>query len=207
MKKFTSVLAFAFFSLPLFATIEAPKGFEDPKLLAKVMSGEIVSETLIDTKTEHQTIVRAYFNRVSSDAYIRLATNHHKYPSMFPEVKGVPKSVKINENEFEYTLDVLIQTGPFSFHVYPDFLQVVTPAPDLVSESAIANDVTNYTDVLEFFRQRTRLIPWETGILVEDNLHAKIKKEYIQAAAVKKQILQTFLRYTETLRKELSGNY
>lgn len=201
------VFLFAVASIGAFAA-DPPKGFEDPALLAKVMSGKIVDQVQIDTKTEYKVVLRAYFAKTSPEAYAGIATNHPKYPSMFEEIQSA-ETTKVNaqRTDFEYKMTVLVQYGPFQLQVHPTGRQVFTPGADPRAEGAVAHNITNYQDVLEIASQGTRLIPYDNGMLVEDSIHVKVRKDYppAQAAAIKTQLKKTFTRFLEVFRRELSA--
>src|SRR5688572_27081780 len=63
------------------------RGFEDPGLLDKVMKGDIVVEQVMSTKTEFKTSVRAFFKKVSPEAYTDLFTAHKKWIGLLSEIK------------------------------------------------------------------------------------------------------------------------
>lgn len=180
-----------------------PEGF-DPETLAKVLSGEIVLQQVVSSPVELRTMIRAYFDRVSGDAYIRLATDHPKWAQLFQEVKE-GKTTLVNETKtyFEYALSMVVKYGPYTIPLHPTGKQNITYAPDAVSESKIINELTNYKDYIEFIIQKTRLIPYQTGILVEDDVHLKVKNQVPQA--VKTELANFFNRYVETFRKALGG--
>lgn len=180
-----------------------PEGF-DPETLAKVLSGKIVQQQVISTPVELRTMIRAYFDRVSGYAYIQLATDHPKWAQLFPGVKE-GKTTFVNEIKtyFEYELSLVVKYGPYTIPLYPKGKQTVTYAPDAVSESKILNELTNYKDYIEFLVQKTRLIPYQTGILIEDDVHLKVKNQV--PAAVKSELAEFFNRYVETFRKALGG--
>jgi len=187
--------------------MDPPTGF-DPDTLARVMKGEIVVKELVNTKVEFREVARAYFNKVSTEAYHQLATNHKKYPSMFSEVKDA-KTLKVDDKRtmYDYWLHLVIQYGPYTIPVYPEGTQVVTPAKDPTSEAYVRNVITNYTDTLDFAVQKTRLIPYQTGILVEEDIHVKVKSEVTGGNIVKKELHKFYTRWVNTFRKELGGDH
>jgi len=183
-------------------------GFEDPKLLARVMSGEIVLEEKVSTKTEFRSIVKAFFNKVSPDAYTKLATNHPKYPSLFSEIKEAKTvSVSTDQLNLDYWLHLKVPIGPFFYDAYPEGHHTIVSAPDAQSEAKLLNEVTNYKDQIKFAKQTTRLIPYKTGILVEDDIHFLLTKESAFSGTIKKKFKEFFTRFVSTMRKELQGSY
>lgn len=183
-------------------------GFEDPVLLEKVMSGQVVLEEKIATKKEFRTIIRAYFNKVSPEAYYKLATNHAKYPSMFEEVvEGATTSVSADALDLDYRLHLKVKVGMFEYDAYPEGHHKIIPAKDAISEARVVNEITNYEDQIKYSRQTTRLIPYQTGILIEDDVHFTLKSDSAAASLMKKKLKEFFTRYVSTLRKELQGAY
>lgn len=191
-----------------YALASPPAGFEDPGLMSKVMAGEIVVKQLVDTKQENRTVLRSYFNKVSGKAYADLAMNYEKYPSLFSEVKEA-KTTKVSQDrkETEYWMDMLVTVGFFTTHVYPEGKHTYTPGTTSASEDRMLHELTNYKDTLEFARETVRLIPYETGILVESDLHVKLVQPSAQASMMKRYLVNQFIKYTTTFRRELSGNY
>jgi hypothetical protein len=204
-----SIIGCVFFlSSPSLATgpQDAPVGFKDPVLLGRVMKGEAVIQEPIGTQTEFQTVVRLYFNRVSPEAYAILATNHRVYPTMFDEVKeGRTTKANVGLTEFDYWLDLLVGTGILEDHVYPEGHQTFTPAADTKSEALIVNHLTNYQDTIQSAVQRTRLIPYETGMLVEDDIHILMQDASLSSRIVKKKLHDFFVKYVSALRVALHG--
>jgi hypothetical protein len=184
-------------------------GFENPQILERVMGGEIVKEEKISTAVEVQTIMRAFFNKVSPDAYVGLATDHPKYVELFPDLIKEAKTTKVNADhtEWDYWMDILYTMGIFQTHVYPEGHQIYRKAPDAASEATLLHNITNYQDYIKSATQTTRLIPYKTGMLVHDDIHLVMKKESSHTAMIKEQIAKQFERYISTFREHLQGSY
>lgn len=209
-----SLPLFVYFLLVLLAPVTAqdyadgPVGFEDPALLAKVMEGKIVMEDKVDTKVEFRTVAKAFFNRTAPEAYAALATNHPKYADLFTEVKkGETLKVSTDKTEFDYKLHLVFKVGPFSQDVYPEGHQKVTFGADATAEGRIDNEILNYKEEIKSATQVTRLIPYENGILVEDDVHVVLVKPSSQSGMIKKKLKEFFGQYVSTFRKELQGQY
>jgi len=213
----SSIIRMLCFSLVLFASYHAdaglrpddiPEGFKDPLLLEKVMKGEIIIQDTISTPTEFRTIGRAFFKKVSPNAYLDLATNHPKYPDLFEEVKkGETLEINSSKTEFKYRLDILIEVGFLSEHVYPEGIQKLVRAEDAISESTVDNEITNYTQTIKFSRQHTRLIPYKDGMLVEDDVHFQLQKDSGLSGIIKQELKKFFTKYISRFRQELQGSY
>lgn len=183
-----------------------PAGFEDPALLAKVMGGEIVVKDLVDTKTEFRTVAKAYFNRVTPEAYWQLSSNFVHYPKMFSEVKeGKALEVSVDKLAVDWWLHLKIKVGFISQDFYPEGSQEFLPGLHATSEARVANRITNLQEYLKSGKQTTRLIPFDNGILVEDDIHAVLQDGVTGSALVKKELRKFFLKYISTFRKELQG--
>lgn len=181
-----------------------PKGFEDPALMEKVMGGDIVVERVLDTNQEGKMIARSYFDGVSSDAYLDLATQYEKYPTIFPMVKkGQTLNVNPEKTVFGYKLDILVVYGVFSKMIYPEMKHTLIRAKGTSDESHLKNELMNYKKDVEFATQSIRLIPFEKGILVEDTIHAKAKQSSPYANAAKKKLIEVFIDNTDKLRNAL----
>lgn len=183
-------------------------GFEDPAVLSRVMGGEIVAEEKAATGKEFETVFRAFFKGVSPDAYRDLATNHVKYPDLFPDDVKSAETTKSNKErtEFEYKMDLVFRIGIFVQHVYPELRQVYTPAPDAVSEAKMWQTVLNYKEYLTDSTETTRLIPYQGGILIHDTIHFTLAKENSQTTLIKNKMKEKFLLFLTTFRTVLGGN-
>lgn len=183
-------------------------GFEDPILLSKVMSGKIVIQRLIDTDRESKLISRAYFNRVSPDAYQDLTVSYQKYPDLFEEVhSGKQTSADLANQIFTYWLDVFAKVGFLGKHVYPEGKHILVRSKGANAEARVRHTLTNYQDLLDVANQEIRLIPYENGFLVEDKVHVRARKVTMVTKPAKKKFVQFFMNYTEVLRNELQGGY
>ncbi len=189
-----------------FAMSEPPEGFKDPKVLAGVMAGELITTTEIEAPYEGQKVVRSFFKKVSKDMYLALLVDYPKYPDIFPEVlEGKVLSVNPAKTEYDYWLKVLVKVGMMSQNVFPEGRHTINRGADLVSEATAMNVLNNYKENISIADQKIRLIPWEGGILVEDRVHVKAAKQDAMAKIAKQKFMEFFGSYTEKFRKELQG--
>lgn len=195
----------------LFSTVvfagDPPKGFEDAAALEQMLAGKVFITTLKDTATEQHTVIRSFFKKVSPEAYVGLATDHVQYPRLFPQDIRAAKTLKVNDakTEFDYMLRIVTKIGPLEKKFDATLHQVVTPAPDAISETKVFQSVTNYKDMILSSAHSTRLIPWEDGLLVEDDIQYLIDKSATTGGALKKKLNAVFNSYTTIFRKELKG--
>ena len=196
-----------FFSLfsSLVLAADPPVGFQDPALLAKVMSGKADVFEKVSSSKEFETIVRLFIDRATPEAYAKVATNHAAYPSIFTEVKQ-GKTLQANSQltEFDYWLDMLVIYSGFTEHIYPEGHQTVLFGVDVRSETTIDHHLKNYEETIAASSQHTRLIPWETGILVEDDTHIVMVEASMTSAIVKKKLHDFFASYAINLQKALN---
>ncbi len=185
---------------------DPPTGFEDPVLLGSVMGGKVIYQDKIDTKIEFETVAKAFFTKTSPEAYAMLAVNHPKYPQLFQEVKeGHTTKISEDKLDYDYRLKLVIQAGFITQEVFPEGHQHLIPAADAISEYRIQNAITNYTDDIKSATQVTRLIPYDNGILVEDDVHVILQKPSAQSNIIKKKLKEFFSKYVLAFRKELTG--
>lgn len=188
------------------ALADPPAGF-DAETLKQVMSGKIVGEVKTDTANEYRLVNRAYFHKVSTDAFLDLAVDHAKYPSMFsPEVQDA-RTLTVNEDKtvYTYTMDLEVTMGLFTFYLHPEAKHTLKRAADPTAEAHLLNELTSHKEQVELLVQNTRLIPHESGILVEEDLHLKMKPGTVQGSSIKNYLKKFFARYVDTFRKELKG--
>lgn len=198
-------------SLFVFASVafaDVPKGFEDPVLLDKVMKGNIVTEQVMATKVEFKSVIRAFFKKTSPNAYVDLFTSHKKWIGLVKEIIDA-KTTGANaaKTEFTYWLKLKIKYGIFTFNIEPEGKQTIAAAADAISEWKVRNEITNYKDQLKVAEEGIRLIPYQGGILVEDNIHVILEKESSQASTAKKEIEKKWTELIGAFRDELGGNY
>jgi hypothetical protein len=185
-----------------------PRGFEAAGLLDQLMGGQIVAESPVNTDTESHTISRAFFNRVSPEAYAALAVNHIKYSDLFSDIKkGETLAVNSSRTEFDYRFDILITWGILSKHIHPEGRQRIDRGADATLETRIHNEVTNLKDYISSTVQITQLIPYQAGILVEDDVTVAANKKFFKADLVKKRLRAVFLALPGAFRRELQGDY
>ncbi len=209
MDRIRTVVSLVFFVLMAVPAFSAPsRGFEDPVLLDKVMKGNIVVEQVMATKTEFKSAVRAFFNKVSPEAYTDLFTSHKQWIGLIPEIKDAKTlSASPDKLTFTYWLKMTIKYAIFTFDLEPEGKQTVTPGKDAISEWTIHNEITNYKDNLTVAEENVRLIPHQGGILVEDNIHVILAKESNQATTAKKEIEKKWISLLTAARTKLGGNY
>lgn len=190
------------------ARAEPPEGFEDPVLLQKVMAGEVVVQDVLSTKVEFRTFSRSFFDEVSPKEYVDLVTDHPKWPMFVPEIKE-GKTTKVNEDrtQFEFWLHVVAQFGLFTYDLYPEISQTIYWANDEVNESRIYSLLLNGQEDVKLGEVTTRLIPYETGILVEDNIHVVLVKESGYSSLIKKEATKKIVAMTKRIREILQGDY
>ena len=201
-----SVVIVAIFLGRLALADGAPAGFEDPKLLAQVLSGKVVVEDKVSTNVEFVSIGKAFFKGASPEAYSKLAIDYKLYPKMFEEVvEG--KAIKNNAEmtELDFMLHMVVSVGPFQQDVYPEGHHNVMYPKDAISEGLIKMKITNYTEYIKDATQSTRLIPYQGGILVEDTVHVLLQNPSAQAGLVKKKLKEFYNKYITNLRKELKA--
>ena len=200
-------LALACVALSAFARVSAAAipGFEDPKVLEKVMKGEIVTEEVTQTKKDFRTVFRLYVPKADTVAWTNVVTDHAKYPSMISQVKSA-ETTKVNaeKTEYEYKMELLVKVGPFSQKIYPEGRQNVTPAKDAVSEAVVVNTITNYQDMIAKNSETTRLIPYEGGILVHDDINFTLVKENGQSKLIAKELNKNAKSMLEAFRAALT---
>lgn len=192
-----------FFVCSLVFAADKPQGFEDPAIYDAVMAGQIHEEKLVDSKKESRRIFRVFFPKTSPDAFVDLATNHPKYPVMFPEIKEA-KTTKVNPERtvFEARMHIPVKVGPFTKHLYPELRQTISRAPDAITEWKIVSELLNQKDSIDFLRSSSRLIPWEGGILIHTDSHFLLKDQPL-LGTIKKEMMQQERRQIEVFRKEL----
>ncbi len=184
-----------------------PAGFEDPVLFAKLLKGNVVVEQLPSTKTEFRSVIRAYFNRVSPDAYADLYTSHKKWIGLLAEIKDAKTLSSNNEKtELSYWLKMKIWYTVLSFEIEPVGKQNIVAGKDAISEWTLKNEITNYKDSLTLAEESIRLIPYEGGILVEDNVHVVLAAETAFANTVRKEIEKKWSQLIGAFRKSLGGD-
>lgn len=185
---------------------DPPKGFEDPALLAKVLNGQLVIEEKTSTAIEFRSVAKAFFKKVSTDSYVDLAINHMKYPDLFEEIKaGETLEISADKKTYRYRLDLFVEQGFLSLHLYPEGIQKIFRAPDTHSEARVENTITNYKEQINFANQVTRLIPYENGILVEDDVHFRLQKETPSSKIIKLKLREFFTKYVSRMRQALQG--
>jgi hypothetical protein len=199
-----ALLCVAAFAFARTAAADIP-GFENKDLLEKVMAGEIEAEDVIATKTEFRTIFRLFVPKRDAEAWIGVATDHAKYPTIIDAVKS-GQTVHVNHDRsiFDYKLHIVVKVGPFTQHVYPEGRQVVTRAHDAVSETKMMNTINNYGEMFVSNSEATRIIPHEGGILIYDDVHFKLKKESGHAALIQKHLKKNALAILEGFRSVLT---
>lgn len=200
------ITGFSLFLSALAFGADAPKGFNDPALLAKLMKGEIVKTTLTENKLETKVVLRAFSNKTSTDAYIDLAVNHAKYPALFEEIQDA-KTVSVDKDRMTYDwwMDRIVGSGFLSFHVYIEGTQKLTRAKEASGEAFVENKMKNYKEYVQLGTQNTRLVPYEGGILIEDTIYVKVV-EGAQGELIKGEMVKQFTRFLEVFRKDLGGD-
>jgi len=183
-----------------------PPGFDAPGLMDRVMNGEIVLDETVNTDTEFQDYFRAFFDKTTPAAYGALVTDYEIYPQLFDNMKdGKTTSVNADHTVYTYTLTVEESIGPFTETVYPEGQETLQLTPDANGESHILNEITNYQNNLNYATETVRLIPYQTGMLVEDDVHVSIKNSSPATGMVKSQLQKQFQSYLSVFREHLQG--
>jgi len=183
-----------------------PKGFEKPGLIEKLKAGEVVYEEVKSTQTAYTGIHRAYFYKVSPEAYVAEVTQHKKYPDHFTEILQGETTKIEKDHSWNYWLEMVVKVGIFSFKVYPELHHVFTPGKDAISEAVLLNELTNYGEHVKTATQTSRLIPYEGGMLIEDTINVEVKTANSQSGTIKKQVKDFFGKYIKVFRKVLKGD-
>jgi hypothetical protein len=204
-RRFALFIAFAY--LPVARANGVPPGFDAPGLMDRLMNGEIVLDETVNTGTEFEDFFRAYFDKTTPEAYGAIVTDYEKYPQLFDDMKDAKTtSVNADHTVFTYALTMDVTVGPFNETIYPEGKETLNLTPDANGESHITNAITNYQDYLNYATETLRLIPYKTGMLVEDDVHVSIKKQSAVSGMVKAQLQKQFQSYLTIFRTQLSGN-
>ncbi len=199
------LLALVLFSVSAMADVVP--GFEDAAVFKDVMAGKIKVQELAATDTKATFVIRAFFPKTSSDLYVDLVTNHKEYPAMFSEIKDAKTlSANAERTEWTYWMDILITHLIFSQHIYPEGKQVYQRAADAVSEGVLTHTLSNYGEDMKEMVQKTRLIPYQGGILVHDYIHYESKKSSSFSGTIQKKLKEQFVRFMTVYRRKLSGS-
>ncbi len=189
------------------AVADTIPGFEDSALLKEVMDGKIKVQEVSTSDTQGTFVIRAFIPKASPEMYAEVATNHKEYPAMFSEVKDAKtKSVNSDRTEWTYWMDIQIKVFLFSQHIFPEGKQVFERPADAVSEGVLTHTVANYADTLKDMVEKSRLIPYEGGILVHDYVHYELQKPSSFADTIRKKLKEQFVRFMTVYRKKLSDN-
>lgn len=201
----SSIVISFIFSLSLVAD-PAPKGFEDPALLEQVLKGKIVTKEIVNTPTEVHTVIKSFFQAVSSDAYLDLAVDYPKYSQMFSEIESAHQlTVNADKTEYDCALNIKMKIGILEKKAYAELHQILTRSRDAISEAKFTQNITNNADKVVKAIQTTRLIPYSGGLLVEDDIHFVLTTEGAKGGVLKRYLKGLFDRYTSTFRTTLKG--
>jgi hypothetical protein len=199
------LLVLAFLTQTLFATTP-PLGFEDSTVFNKVIAGDIVKVVEKDTTSEYILKIRAYFNKkgskLDSSDLIKLVTNHKKYEELFPEEikRASTISVSSDKKSFKYLL-IFNSTG---LSVRVDGDQKITYAKDATSEALIDNDISSFKNLFKSVSEKTRIIPFNDGLLIEDVINMQIISSGIMANKVKTKLTDNLNKFVTKFREELT---
>jgi hypothetical protein len=201
------LLVIAFLTQTLFAaSTKPPLGFEDSTVFNKVIAGDIVKVVEKDTASEYILKIRAYFNKkgskLDSSDLIKLVTNHKKYEELFPEEikRASTISVSADKKSFKYLL-IFNSTG---LSVRVDGDQKITYAKDATSEALIDNDISSFKNLFKSVSEKTRIIPYNDGLLVEDVINMQIISSGIMANKVKTKLTDNLNKFVTKFREELT---
>jgi hypothetical protein len=101
---------------------------------------------------------------------------------------------------------MLVEYGIFTFDVYPEGTHKAFPAKDTKSEAKLVNEITNYKDMMKKAVETTRMIPYQTGFLMEDTVEVELVKQSAQGGVIKKKLVDQFKSFLTGFRKELGGD-
>jgi hypothetical protein len=159
-----------------------------------------------DTTSEYILKIRAYFNKkgskLDSSDLIKLVTNHKKYEELFPEEikRASTISVSSDKKSFKYLL-IFNSTG---LSVRVDGDQKITYAKDATSEALIDNDISSFKNLFKSVSEKTRIIPFNDGLLIEDVINMQIISSGIMANKVKTKLTDNLNKFVTKFREELT---
>ncbi len=193
--------------LALPAVAEPVTGFEDQVVLDSVMTGTVTVEEVLATDSESTFVIRGFFPKVTPDQYVDLATDHRKYPSMFSEIKEAKTTwVNSERTEWKYWMNIVIKVLFFTKTIYPEGKQVYSRPVNAIGEGVLTHTVENYADTLKTMIERTRLIPYQDGMLVHDYINYILTKSSSSAEMIRSKLREQFVRFLTTYRKVLTND-
>jgi hypothetical protein len=193
----------AFFAVPL--AVAGPD-FE-PEVLARVRRGEVVVDNLVQSNKEFRIRFRAFFPKGTPEGFVRLVTDHGRFPRWIPEVRSAETlAVEEDGTVFSYRADVFIDLGLIQETLAPEGTQRVRWPDAPGGETHLRNTLTNYTSSLQFGEERTRLVPFQGGFLSDTTVEAVLRQELdpFFAQLARREIRARCKRLVERARDELA---
>lgn len=206
MGRILGFLVLVFISQTLFAAAKPPIGFEDASIFNKVIAGDIVKIVEKDTTKEYVLRIRAFFKKnkavLDSSDLIKLVTNHKKYEELFPEEikRASTLSTSTDKKNFKYLL-IFNGTG---LSVRVEGEQKIEYAKDATSEAFIHNDINSFKNLFKSVTEKTRIIPYDDGLLIEDVIEMQIISPGIVANKVKTKLTDNLNKFVSKFREELT---
>ena len=192
----------AFFSLSVTAT-ELSRDFSDPSTFDAVLNGEIIVEDQLDTGTVFLSVVRAYFFRTHPREYVELITDHPRWPEL---VKDFREGRTLDSNPegtlFDWWLSMRVQFGLFHYEFFPTGRQTVK---ERLGETTVHN-LLDGGEMVKIAEQRTRLVPYQGGMLLEDEIRVEIESPSPFASAAKREVKNRLVEMTRGARSVLNAN-
>lgn len=185
----------------------APKGFEAPGILEKVVGGQVLAEDQVDISTAMRVVFRAFFSGVTPDRFVDAVTDHANYPNLFPEVQtGRTVSVNADKTQWDYAVDINAKIGFFTKKIHVEAHQQIVPAKDLVSEWTMTDAITNNREELKQALNSMRFIPYGNGFLFYSVYNVQLQNAGPFNGMAKKRLRDEALRQIRTFRKTLRAD-
>lgn len=184
---------------------DIPSGFTEA-VLEQVMAGKIVPDVKKDTTNEFHAFHRAFYKGVTVDSYIKLAINHPKYASLFEEVEDA-RTLEANTalTLLTYAMDLKIKVGFISFFLNGKGRHTVKYPETAEGEGQVHNELLNYKDKVKLLTQNIRLVPYEDGILVEQEIDLEMQPDASSKETIKNYLKNFLTRFMSTFRAELQS--
>lgn len=179
----------------------------EPEVLARVRRGEVVVDNLVDSNKEFRIRFRAFFPKGTPEGFVRLVTNHDRFPQWIPEVQSAETlAVEEDGTVFSYRADVFIDLGLIQETLAPAGTQRIRWPEAPGGETHLRNTLTNYTHLLQAGEERTRLVPFQGGFLSDTTVEAVLRQalDPFFAQLVRREIRARCKRLVERARDELA---
>lgn len=178
----------------------------EPEVLDRVLAGEIVADNLVTSNHEFRQRFRAYFPKGTPEAFVKLVTNHAAFPSWIPEVKKAETTgTDADGLGWRYHAEIFIDMGIVQQTVTPEGYQRLTPPAAPGDDTLLRNQITNYTDQLQSGEERSRLIPYQSGFLLDETIEAVARQDapVFVATLVRKELRARGKKLVERARAQL----